>query len=136
MDKLALGFRVVLLITTGILVIYCITKYIQNKSTASVDFKTYHETDKDQYPSISMCFIDSGWTIYDKEKLRQTYEIDTNYALYDDYVDYIGWEYCRFLSGEIWNDEMVYVNYDDVTQHINDLVVDLELTEIESEPLY
>ena len=127
MDKITLGFRVVLLITTGVLVVYCVSKYVQNKSTASVDFKTYHETDKDQYPSISMCFSDSVFTIYDGEKLRKTYGIDKYYAKINDYVDLVGWEYLQFLSGDIWDETMVNVNYDYVTQRINDLFHDLVL---------
>ena len=135
-DKISLGFRVVLLVVTGFLVMLCVIKYIHNKNTTSIDFKTYHENTKDQYPSISMCVTGRG--IFDGEKLNDSYGIGNNSTL----MELFGFdnvkEYQMFLNGDIWNEKMVRVDYDFLTRHVNDLIHDLELFAytIESEPVY
>ena len=98
------GFRMMLVLATAILVGYCVDRYLQNQNTASIDYKRYHQTEKDIYPSISICF--GGLAIYDSNRLQQTYGI--NHSA----------EYSMFLKGEKWNDEMVMVDYDHVTDHL------------------
>ena len=63
-----------LVLATAILVGYCVDRYLQNQNTASIDYKRYHQTKKDIYPSISICF--SGLAIYDSNGLEQTYGIN------------------------------------------------------------
>ena len=98
------GFRTMLVLATAILVGYCVDRYLQNQNTASIDYKRYHQTEKDIYPSISICF--GGLAIYDSNRLEQTYGINNSA------------EYSMFLKGEKWNDEMVMVDYDHVTDHL------------------
>ena len=103
---ISIGFRIMLLLATVGLLVNCAIRFIQNHSTASFDYKTYHKTTKDVYPSLSLCF--TGMGIYDADKLKQIYGIDNVY------------EYQMYLRGEMWNETMVNVDYDHVTDHLKD----------------
>lgn len=114
---ISIGFRVLLLLVTAGLLVNCAIRYIQNHSTASIDYKRYHVSAKDLYPSHTFCF--TGLAIYDGKKLQQTYGIDNAY------------DYAKFLSGDIWNDTMINVDYDYVTDHLsyffNEIAVALDI---------
>ena len=101
---MVLVLRSILLIATAILLVKCIWKYIQNHSTTSTEYRTYHQRAQDIYPSINFCF--SGLEIYDEEKMKQLYGID-NVT-----------EYPMYLKGEKWNEKMMNVDYDEVTGHL------------------
>ena len=103
---LALSFRTALVLVAGSLLAYCAMKYIQNDNATSTEYKKFQKTEKDLYPSIALCF--SGLAIYDADKMKHSYGIDNVY------------EYPLFLRGEIWNDTMVKVDYDDVTDHLKE----------------
>ena len=104
---MVLVFRSILLIATAILLVFCIRKYIQNHSTTSTEYRTYHQRAQDIYPSINFCF--SGLEIYDEEKMKQLYGID-NVT-----------EYPMYLKGEKWNEKMMNVDYDEVTGRLQKL---------------
>ena len=103
---------ILLLVTVGLLM-YCTIRYIENKSTTSTAYKLYHKTEKDLYPSITLCF--SGLSIYDSDKLKQIYGI--NEVI----------EYQQYLSGERFNETMVDVDYDDVTDHLKEGFIGLDV---------
>ena len=98
------------LVATGALFLRGCSKYLQDKSSTVIQYRTFQDTEKDIYPTITLCFWNDVFRrkvgIYDLTKLNDTYNI-TN-----------PWEYINFLGGEIWKDEMVGVNYDDVTLDI------------------
>ena len=114
------SFRLICLLLTGGLFVYCSWKFIQDESTSLVDFHTYLNTDEDIYPSFTLCFIQddesyststsSGSTIYIPEKLKNSYNID-NVT-----------KYVSFLRGEYWDSNFTKVNYDDVTFDLRDYV--------------
>ena len=114
---ISIGFRVLLLLVTAGLLVNCGIRYIQNHSTASIDYKSYHVSAKDIYPSHTFCF--TGLAIYDDKKLQHTYGIDNAY------------DYAKFLSGGIWNGTMINVDYDYVTDHLsfffNEIAVALDI---------
>ena len=121
-QKVTSTFRFLCLAVTGCLILFCAWKYVENKSTSLVDFKRFHMTEKDIYPSISLCF--DG--MYDQTTLRDKYGIDN--------VE----EYIKFLKGEVWHDFMLGVNYDKVTMNLNDFVQEITLHSGEAftEPFY
>ena len=72
--------------------------------------KTFHDTKRDIYPTITLCIWNNWFKkqtgLYDREKLNKKYEIK-------DPLDYI-----NFLQGYIWKEELAGVNYDDITLDI------------------
>ena len=123
-----LPFRLVCLICTGALLFYCSIKYVKNESTSLVDFQTYHNEKKDIYPSFTMCFgiIDEQDELYDKKRLKEIYNIE-NVT-----------KYINFLAGEEWDEELLTVDYDDVTIDLKDYVktVILRVNSSYSDPIY
>ena len=83
-----------------------------NKSTSLVDFKRFHGTEIDNYPDFSLCIL-GIWNI---EKLK-----DMNYRIED--VQ----RYVKFLRGEIWDQNMLAIDYDDVTVNMTELVNGISL---------
>ena len=123
-----LSFRFICLLLTGGLFVYCSWKFIQDESTSLVDFQTYHNTEEDIYPSITLCLIqhDESTSIYIPEKLRNGYDIDN------------ATKYASFLRGEYWDTNFTKVNYDDVTIELRDYVktVSIRANNTQSEPVY
>ena len=112
-----LTFRVACLIATGALLIFCSWKFNKNESTSLVDFQTYHDKEKDIYPSFTICFGIPGDMegLYDRKKLKETYKIENRTR------------YINFLKGEEWDTEMLKVDYDDVTLNLKDFVNSIEI---------
>ena len=117
-------FHILCLITTASLLSYCSWRYVQNESSSLIDFRAYHRSEKDIYPSLSLCFVGNG--IYNKSKLRQKYGIQ---AFRD---------YTSFLVGDTWNDTMKNINYDDVTMSLRSYVnsISLQINNYVSGPVY
>ena len=99
-------FRFTLLLVAGSLLIYCAMRYAQNRNSSSIEYKTYHQTAKDLYPSVNLCF--HGLESYDPKRMEQAYGI-TNVL-----------DYPRYLRGEKWNESMIDVDYDYVTDHLKE----------------
>ena len=123
-QKIVFAFHFLCLILTGGLLIYCSWKYSLNKTTSLVDFQTYHNTDKDIYPSFSLCF--EGMNIYDKGKMNQTYGV----ANVESYIE--------FLQGRSWDDQMLNIDYDEVTIDLRHHVksISIRINSLADEPLY
>ena len=96
-----------LLITVGS-IIYFLVDFYHDENTALVDFKTFHENEKDIYPSVTIGFL--GQDIFDAKKLNETYGIES------------AEDYPKFLKGEIWDENFLKANYDDVTLNLTDFV--------------
>ena len=60
-------YQAVLILSTLGLTFYCIHKYNLDHSLSLVDFKRFHYSEKDLYPSLSLCFSDS----ISKEKFEE-----------------------------------------------------------------
>ena len=116
--KLRSLFYLACLMNTIALFCYCGWRFIQNESNALVDFRSFHQEEKDVYPSFSIC-LDSKWNwsrslepgssgIYNATNLKSIYGIDEA----NDYVHY--------LQGRFWNESMSKLNYDDVTVKLED----------------
>ena len=127
-NTFTLSFRLVCLISTGALLIFCSWKFNRNENTSLVDFQNYNDKEKDIYPSFTICFgiYDELEGLYDKKKLKETYNIQN-------------WKgYIRFLRGEEWDKEMLKIDYDDVTMHLKDYVttISVHVNDTFSNPVY
>ena len=113
-------FHILCLVAAGILFVRSVKDYVQGESSSEVRYRKFHQqNNKDIYPSISLCIWNDpfGRTLgfYDRKKLNDTYGI----------IDPL--EYTRFLQGDIWQDKMLGVKYDDVTFDIKDRIDGIEV---------
>ena len=113
-ECITFAFHFMCVILTASLLFYCSYKYIQNESTSLVDYRVYHQSEKDIYPSLSLCF--QGMGIYNATRLNKTYGIqDTK-------------EYFEFLEGRVWKEEFLDITYDDVTINLKEYIENIHLT--------
>ena len=107
-------FRIICLAATGALFLRGYWKYLEDRSSTQIEYKTFHDTKRDIYPTITFCIRNSEFKnqtgLYDRQKLNEKYEIKDPL------------EYRDFLRGYIWKDKFAGVNYDDVTLDIKDRV--------------
>ena len=113
-------YHLVCLASTIGLLFYCGWKFIQNKSNALVDFRSFHQEDIDIYPSFSIC-IQNVWHsslpgIFNATKLKNMFGVEM--------VN----EYVQFLQGRHWNETMVNINYDDVTINLENYIDRISVT--------
>ena len=113
-ECLTFAFHFMCILATFGLLFYCSYKYIQNKSTSLVDYRVYHQSEKDIYPSLSLCF--QGMGIYDAHKLNKIHGIEETR------------EYVEFLQGRVWKEDLLDVTFDDVTINLKDYVENISLT--------
>ena len=105
-EYLTFAFHFMCIVSTAGLLFYCSYKYIQNESTSLVDYRVYHQSEKDIYPSLSLCF--QGMGIYDAHKLNKIYGIKESR------------EYIKYMQGRVWKEDLLDVTYDDVTINLKD----------------
>jgi hypothetical protein len=80
----------------------CLGRYYRHEDTSNVDYQWYHQEEKDIYPTISICFYGVPF-VFSSDKLKK---INTNFD-----ADL----YSKFLQGKYWDEEMLKVNYDNVS---------------------
>ena len=107
-DIVGKSFQILCLVATSYLFIHDGLKYLKDEDSSLVEYRMFHDSKRDIYPSISICFYGLG--VYDRKRLKETYEIE-------DAV-----EYMKFLNGDVWNATMVGVKYDDVTIDMKDYI--------------
>ena len=121
-------FRTICLGATGALFLRGGLKYFKDESSTQIEYRTYQDTERDIYPTITLCIWNNGFEqqlgLYDRKVLNETYKINDPL------------EYIHFLDGYIWQDEMIGVNYDDVTLNIEDRVEHIQVTNDRMQKLY
>ena len=101
------SFHLVCVIVIAASITTFISDFRDDKSISQVDFKRFHETEIDVYPDFTMCITGHGiWT----EKAKATYDIE------------FGKRYIKFLKGEIWDENMLKLDYDEVTVNMTELI--------------
>ena len=80
-----------ILVLVGTMAMF-IYELFRNESTSLVDFRAFHETEKDIYPTFSMCMTGRG--IWNTKKLEEKYGIKD--------VE----KYINFLKGEVWDENL------------------------------
>ena len=90
--------------------LWCVIEYAANSNITEVSYQMFDpKNDESQYPSLSLCFLDSY-----KEISLQNYDIrgGINTTIYS-----------KFLRGNYWDHEMLNVDYDLVTFDIKDYII-------------
>ena len=110
-------FHLICIVLTVSLLGYCSLKFSRNESTSMVDFRSYHESEKDIYPSISLCFKDMGnsYGIYKTDTLNQTYGITDPSS------------YIKLLEGDNWDSSLLQIDYDKVTMNLEDYIESISI---------
>ena len=108
-------FRLICIIATITLLGYCSLKFSRNESMSMVDFRSFLETEKDIYPSISLCFSNDDYRnnldgIYNRKVLSNRYGIEDP-RIYTD-----------FLEGNYWDSQLFDLDYDAFTINLVDYV--------------
>lgn len=104
MNKLSFAFRILCLITTIALIVFCLYVYCLNEDVCLVDFKNYYDTPDDIHPTISMCFKN----FLDSERLMEHGVNDSSYL--------------EYLKGEKISSKLSNIDFENVTLHLKDYV--------------
>ena len=88
------------------MIICQLNHYLDDKSLLSAEFRGFHSTEKDIYPSITLCFND--FVRQDVNLPGKTF----NYSRYK-----------SFLSGSDWDERMLELDYDNATLQLEDKVL-------------
>lgn len=92
-----------ILVTVG-LQLYCVNRYLLNEDISVVHYKRFH-SDKDAiYPSFSFCILPP----FLENELKK-YGNGINIS-----------SYVKFLNGQIWDERMLKIDYDNVTVSLSD----------------
>ena len=89
----------------------CLIKFLENDSLSSVNYKKYHKNEYHIYPSMSWCIINP----FLEHKLKK-YGADVNVTSYSD-----------FLGGFHWDEQMLDIDFDDVTPSLSDNLLEIWL---------
>ena len=110
-------FHCVLIFATVGISIYGIHKYNLDQSVSMVDFKRFHSSENDLYPSLSLCFADA----ISKEKMKQKHK-GRKKVIYTSYLS-------GFMVDEYLNKEYLNINYEDVAiqadEYLNEVFIKL-----------
>ena len=89
-------------------------RYYTIEDQTIIEYKRFHEREKDVYPSISLC-----WNVaINEEKLKRYGENFTSMA----YVDFL---FGNLVSKkDLWNKDMLAVDYDNVTTRFEDYLIE------------
>ena len=102
-----LVYHLICILATIAMTIYCIYQYQLNKDVSIVEFKEFNTDEDFIYPSITLCFK----TKFIEDKLN------------DDEKGIDLTSYSNFLLGEYWNDNMMDIDFDNVTTRIEDYLL-------------
>ena len=91
-------------LVTTCLTIYCIHRYIKNEDSTEVKYTDFHTDENSIYPSMSFCFRDP----FIEEKFI-SYGLGFNASSYKE-----------FLKGELWDERMLNIKYDEVTPSLSE----------------
>ena len=82
--------------------IFCIHQYALDEDVARIEFQEFNSNEDNIYPSVTVCFPNP----LIEEKLKQ-YGNGINVS-----------SYTNFLVGELWDERMASIDYDDVSVDI------------------
>ena len=100
-------FHTMSIFATICCVSWCISEYYMDRDLSLIEHKTFGEDDNSIMPSFSLCFFDPFLSD----------SIESNGMKKDKY------EYKRFLSGQLWEGEMLAINFENVTKRLEDYVL-------------
>ena len=103
------SFRFVCILAAICLITKGLITYLKNDDLSQVDYRQFHASEKDIYPSLTICL--HGLLIFVPSKLK-TIGTGINEETYSD-----------FLMGKHWDGRMAQIDYDNVTVNIEDHIM-------------
>ena len=89
------------------LTIYCVYQYTLDKDVSNIEFRKYNSAKDRIYPSITLCLPNALL----EDKLT-AYGVGINTTSYH-----------RFLTGKLWDERMVNIDFDDVSLNIEKYLI-------------
>ena len=105
-------FKCLCIIATCLLVGMWLYRFFQDKDTSVIESRLYFETEDDLLPAMSMCF-------------RQSFNDDTIFRQFGANIS--GEKYEKYLLGQYIDEEMIKVNYDNVTTNLSEFILSYEV---------
>ena len=102
-------YHSICILATLSLVAWCISLYKKDYDVSKVDYRNFHATEHDVYPSFSLCFGD----VLLENKLH---EYGVNKSLYLD-----------FLKGIFWDKRLMGIDYENVSINPIDYMIGIEM---------
>ena len=111
METVKFCFDIVCYIATSILLINCLLMYNENEDVSEILYKEYNVDSQTRYPSITLCFALTPNLIKTEELKKYGNELN-------------GSSYEAFLMGHYWNEKMLNISYEEVTESLEKYVLD------------
>ena len=89
-----------------------LSNYYNGEEQQIVEYKKFNEIQTDRYPSLALC-----WTMTINEKDLKRYENQFKKRIMKK-------DYLQFLTGDVWDKDMLMVDYYNVTPHFADYVLE------------
>ena len=105
-NMLVTVFNILCFVAAFVMTYRCLVTYLRDDDVCIIDFKSFHQTADNVYPSISICISN----IFVEEKLKN-YDSSLNISAYT-----------HFLNGNLWMDKMANVDYDNISINLRDFV--------------
>ena len=110
-EAVKLVFIIACYLATAILLANNFLIYYKNKDVSEILYKEYNEDSQTPYLSLTLCFKMTPSLI--KTEALKKYGIETNGSSYED-----------FLKGNYWDEKMLNISYEQVTQPLENYVID------------
>ena len=108
--SLATCFYILCLTSAFLMTLWATVEYFKNEDVIEISYRKFNQNEEDsQYPAMSLCFMDA----YKESSFRGAFGEKINITAYKD-----------FINGNTWNENMIKIDYDDVTIDIGDYLFD------------
>ena len=91
------------------LTLYLCIDYYKDEDFSEIQIKTFHEDEQSVYPDVTVCFPNQ----YSNRKLE----------MYGDGIN--SSSYAKFLDGDLWDNRMVHIRYEDVSMRLSDILLEV-----------
>ena len=87
-------------------------EYIRNEDVIEISYRKFDTNKADtQYPSMSLCFVDAyKQSCFEDHSNGDEKTINTS-------------SYSAFINGDLWDEKMMEINYDEVTINLNEYLI-------------
>ena len=112
LKKINRFFFIICLSATISLSIYSLRRYLKNEDTTVTKITNFFSSNEAIYPSLTFCIL-SPFLHYEFAQFK------------DDAINM--YSYIEFLKGEIWDDRLADINYDNVTVSLDSNILGANL---------
>ena len=103
--------------TATVFILSCLYNFSLNKNISEVTYQEFHKTEENVYPSLTLCLA----SVFSEKNLRR-YGEEINPSTYKEY-----------LNGQLWDNRMVDIEYDNVTLNFLDYLMGISMVTRETD---